>query len=508
MVPHREEVESSYYAATATATSTTSTTTADDAGTPAASIDRFVAGSQTPRPSRPLPPLSERFRDLISRDANLDIEYTLIPVFAAAQYGIRSEVLHQRLRYLREDLYPYYLKHVNPSTTLNFSEFAAIHIYTAELQGDSVYRAMNKTLRENNRASVDIFIPYIFLLLKGLQKCPVYRQAPGVYGTVYRAVAEDVSGQYHHDRTEWTWYDFASTTSKLDVTERFLEEKLRDAGGAACHVGTIFCCRMVGDISEFEDENEVILPLNTRLKYVSKIKLDRYWLIQLLEQRCTDVIIRLDDKGDFGADDAAMKPPPVTLTVPVPPPPISASKSSVAVAPTGVIHASTSAPPFVRHAPLETARLKQDGTSETAAVMHAGHRKPLSEYTADEVGKSVQLLGFAYASYCQVFIDNGLSGPVLDQFDDEAELVSALSDIGVSKKFHLKALATHILGLRSAAGTEAPINSDTTSKSHGAIKQEISPQVSVTAAVEGVTRNETTKVRLLACLLIATKSCQ
>ena len=134
-------------------------------------------------------------------------------------------------------------------------EAAAIMLYT---QQTCLYSRLNKALRDHlHEEKLEPFLPYLKLLLSGLNKLPLVRVR------AYRGVTLDLHEQYNllRDRV-FTWWAFSSTTTNLDLLN---STTFNDVGGPR----TMFTIDAIGvnisAFSAFPDEEEVLLLPGTQL---------------------------------------------------------------------------------------------------------------------------------------------------------------------------------------------------------------------------------------------------
>ena len=83
-------------------------------------------------------------------------------------------------------------------------------------------------------------------------------------------------------------------------------------------------------------------------------------------------------------------------------------------------------------------------------IMGAGASvgKDLIHMTAEDIGDAVASLGEAYAEYREKFVSNGVDGNLLMSLT-EADIVSCLSDLSISKVIHQKALTARLMKLKA-----------------------------------------------------------
>ena len=122
-------------------------------------------------------------------------------------------------------------------------------------QHSCLYPLLNSTLREHPQPEhLKAFLPYLKLLLEGLNKLPLVREQ------VYRGMTGDHHEEYNQLQGKvFRWWAFSSTTTQKSQAERFLGDGDR----------TLFSIDAIGvDISRFsahQDEAEVLLLPGTCL---------------------------------------------------------------------------------------------------------------------------------------------------------------------------------------------------------------------------------------------------
>ena len=142
----------------------------------------------------------------------------------------------------------------SPIANTTVDEAAAIQLYT---QPCCLYPMLNSALRDHTHPeNLEAFLPYLKLLLKGLNKLPLIRKQ------VYRGVNVDLHEEYNRlqGRT-FRWWAFSSTSQDESIASDFL------LGGAG--ESTLFKIDGIGvDISPFSafpKESEVLLLPGTCL---------------------------------------------------------------------------------------------------------------------------------------------------------------------------------------------------------------------------------------------------
>jgi len=133
---------------------------------------------------------------------------------------------------------------------LTVEEAAAVHLYTT----NHLYKALNESLRSDDRKTVDRYFLYLRLLLSALQKLPACTKR------LYRGVALDLSAQYP-EHTRATWWAVSSCTPSLAVAGSF-----GGAGKRTLFEITPTTGAGIKDLSEYKDEEEFILAPGTQFE--------------------------------------------------------------------------------------------------------------------------------------------------------------------------------------------------------------------------------------------------
>ncbi|CAF3061805.1 unnamed protein product [Rotaria sp. Silwood2] len=99
--------------------------------------------------------------------------------------------------------------------SLTVDESAAIQIYTIEskTEQESLFYVLNSTLRQADRSELKPLLPYLKLLIEGLEKLPSFS------GLIYRGVNCNISSNFIKGK-KLTWWGFSSCTRSLDVLNR------------------------------------------------------------------------------------------------------------------------------------------------------------------------------------------------------------------------------------------------------------------------------------------------
>ena len=181
-------------------------------------------------------------------------------------YGYHSEKLmslEQALEPIQAQIneLPIYVKtakrycHFPSEHGLTRNQSAAIYIYTMEWGETTLYRVLNKALRSEERQKLNIWFPYLKLFDTALDKLPTVKEV------VWRGVPLDIGKQFSKNQTV-TWWSINSTSSSVEVIERFLGHQQNS---------TIFLIesingKKVSGYTEFENEDEVILRMGVEFR--------------------------------------------------------------------------------------------------------------------------------------------------------------------------------------------------------------------------------------------------
>lgn len=158
---------------------------------------------------------------------------------------------------------------------LTDDEVAALYLYTTE---SPLYRQLNASLRDRDRAKVRPYFGYLRLFLSALSKLK------GSTASLYRGVRGDLRAQYAEGSTI-TWWGVSSCTPKLAVATGFLG----GSGRRMLFEVTPGAAYSIRRFSAFTGEEEFILPPGSRLA-VEKVEhdasgLSKVKLRELPEQR-------------------------------------------------------------------------------------------------------------------------------------------------------------------------------------------------------------------------------
>ena len=190
------------------------------------------------------------------------------------------------------------------SNALNTDEAASIFTYTIP-NGPS--ETLNDLLRGDQWDRLRDYVQYMWLLMSGLRKCPRPTST-----TIYRGIRGDVSWQYIVGG-EVTWKAFSSCSGIVGTLENdaFMGKSgSRTKFDISC---TTNRARSIKHMSFIEDEEEILLPPNTKLRVISKLDCGHgLHVVQLEEEKCEDPILEFSDDivGQYPAGDSIL---PITL---------------------------------------------------------------------------------------------------------------------------------------------------------------------------------------------------
>ncbi|CAF4212217.1 unnamed protein product, partial [Adineta steineri] len=138
---------------------------------------------------------------------------------------------------------------------LTRDESASIYVYTMEWGEQTLYRVLNKILRNEIRHLCKIWFPYLKLFDTALNKLPTVKEI------VWRGITEDIGKKFHENQII-TWWSVNSCSSKVSVIKGFLGNKKNS---------TTFLIEVLNGIkvsghTEHESEHEIILRMGTELR--------------------------------------------------------------------------------------------------------------------------------------------------------------------------------------------------------------------------------------------------
>ncbi|CAF4016255.1 unnamed protein product [Adineta steineri] len=157
---------------------------------------------------------------------------------------------------------------------LTHDESASIYIYTMEWGEQTLYRVLNKTLRNENRHLLKVWFPYLKLFDTALNKLPTVKE------NVWRGITDDIGKNFIKNQII-TWWSINSCSSSVNIIKGFLGNKKNS---------TIFLIealngKKVSGYTQYESEDEIILRLGTEF-HVKSNALDHpngSYLVHLIE---------------------------------------------------------------------------------------------------------------------------------------------------------------------------------------------------------------------------------
>ena len=191
----------------------------------------------------------------------------------------------------------------NPSNGLSKDESASIHLFTMEFDsGPSVYQVLNKALRHINRQSLNIWNPFLKLILTGLHKLPSSSQ------TVWRgARGKNLCSKYPIGR-EFAWWGINLCTSDRNTIEKDIhlgETGLRTLFSIQCQNG-----KLINQHSYFKDhENEIVFMPGSYFQVIDQTNPSKDLFIIYLKE--------IQPAIPFSQPPAPFSQPPVSLFQPV-----------------------------------------------------------------------------------------------------------------------------------------------------------------------------------------------
>jgi len=182
---------------------------------------------------------------------------------------------------------------------------ASVTMYTAEFHVQrSVYSVVNELLRDANRKKLKPVLDFVWLLMHALSMCPPFQGH-----TVFRGVKDLQKGAYKKDQ-HYSWCQFSSTAASVDVQTTFLGKTgQRTLFTLELTTGR---ARMISQYSFFPNEDEVLLPANSKFLAVSTFDMGAdLETVQLREVAPSDPIL------PFGSPPPPSDPTPAPLQSPV-----------------------------------------------------------------------------------------------------------------------------------------------------------------------------------------------
>ncbi|CAF4172403.1 unnamed protein product, partial [Adineta steineri] len=141
---------------------------------------------------------------------------------------------------------------------LTHDESASVYIYTMEWGEQTLYRVLNKTLRNENRHLLKVWFPYLKLFDTALNKLPTVKEV------VWRGVAEDIGKNFTKNQII-TWWSISSCSSSVNVIKGFLENQKN----STTFLIEALNGKKVSGYTEHESEDEIILKMGTEFRVKS-----------------------------------------------------------------------------------------------------------------------------------------------------------------------------------------------------------------------------------------------
>lgn len=138
---------------------------------------------------------------------------------------------------------------------LTLDESAAVFLYTMEAGDSSVYRALNKTLREEDRNKVKPWFPFIKLFDNAVNKLPTIK------GNIWRGVCDDV-GKFYREGELLTWWSISSCSLSVNTVKSFINH---NQNATLFMIEAVYGKNLEG-YTNYPNEKEIILKLGTKLR--------------------------------------------------------------------------------------------------------------------------------------------------------------------------------------------------------------------------------------------------
>ena len=182
---------------------------------------------------------------------------------------------------------------------------AAITMYTAEFHVQrSVYSVVNELLRDADRKKLKPVLDFVWLLMHALSLCPPFKGH-----IVYRGVKDLQKGAYKNG-LHYSWCQFSSTAATVEVQTTFLGKTgQRTLFTLELTTGR---ARMISQYSFFPNEDEVLLPANS--KFLAESTFDSgadFETVQLREVAPADPILLFGPLSPSPPSFSASTPAPV-----------------------------------------------------------------------------------------------------------------------------------------------------------------------------------------------------
>lgn len=202
--------------------------------------------------------------DQLTRFADVDFDSKpLTPVYGFWEFPLVSlEEAVKPISHLINNL-DRYVKLAKENCTypnehdLTRDESAGVYLYTMEWGKDSLYRVLNRALRNEDRSSLKPWFSFLKLFNTALEKLP------SVQKVIWRGVRNDISKQFKNEQ-EHTWWSVNSCSASVHVVQNFLSTN-----------STLFLIEAengkdISKLTNFPNEHEVLLGLGTKLRVVGE----------------------------------------------------------------------------------------------------------------------------------------------------------------------------------------------------------------------------------------------
>ncbi|CAF1157222.1 unnamed protein product [Adineta steineri] len=141
---------------------------------------------------------------------------------------------------------------------LTRDESAAVYIYTMEWDETSLYRLLNKALRDANRQNIKIWFPFLKLFDTALDKLPTVKES------VWRGVPLDIGKNFTKNHV-LTWWTVNSCSSSVNVIKNFIGNNK----SSTLFLIEIINGKKISGYTAYENEDEVILKIGTQFRVKS-----------------------------------------------------------------------------------------------------------------------------------------------------------------------------------------------------------------------------------------------
>jgi len=138
---------------------------------------------------------------------------------------------------------------------LSCDESAAVYLYTMEADANSLYRVLNKTLRDEDRSKVKPWFAYLKLFDEAVSKLPTAKQC------LWRGVPGNISKDYTKNEMQ-IWWNITSCSSSVDIVKSFLDPK---KASTLIMIEAIKAKDLSG-YTMYPSEKEFILIMGTKLR--------------------------------------------------------------------------------------------------------------------------------------------------------------------------------------------------------------------------------------------------